>query len=157
MTFRLVAVMLTLALGAPAHAELYKWVDSEGRIQYSDRPPPPGASKEQRLNIPRNPPAAAIPAAPAAEGQPAEPKTAADKEVDYRKRKVDEEQARQKSEAEEKQRQEQCINAQQRLRGFEDAGRVYTVNEKGERQYIDDEARARGIEQARQDIGKYCR
>ena len=37
------------------------------------------------------------------------------------------------------------------------AGRVYTMNEKGERQYYDDEARMRGIEQARQDMAKYCK
>jgi hypothetical protein len=157
MIIRMLAVTLALAFGAPAHAQLYKWVDSEGKVQYSDKPPPAGASREQKLNIPKNPPAAAGPAAPVADGEPTSPQNAADKEMDFRKRKVEEDLARQKGETEERQRQDQCINAQQRLRGLEDAGRVYTVDEKGERQYLDDEARARGIEQARQDISKFCK
>lgn len=77
--------------------------------------------------------------------------------MDFRKRKVEEEQSKQKSEAAEKENQERCINAQRQLRNFEEAGRVYTMNEKGERQYYDDEARMRGIEQARQDMAKYCK
>lgn len=40
------ALTLTLALaalatlGTPAHAEVYKWVDANGRVQFSDKPPP---------------------------------------------------------------------------------------------------------------------
>lgn len=156
MMFRLLALTLALVLGAPVQAQLYKWVDSNGRVQYSDKPPPAGATKEKKLNIPKNPPAA-VPAAPAAGDQPAGPRTAAEKEMDFRKRKVEEEQSKQKSEAAEKENQERCISAQSQLRNFEEAGRVYTMNEKGERQYYDDEARMRGIEQARQDMAKYCK
>jgi hypothetical protein len=29
-----------LALGAVAHAEIYKWVDKDGKVHYSDQPPP---------------------------------------------------------------------------------------------------------------------
>lgn len=157
MILRLLVVTLALALGGPAQAQLYKWVDSEGKVQYSDKPPPADASGEQKLNIRKNPPSSAAPA-PAEEGQAAGPKTAAEKEMDFRKRKVEEEQARQKSQAEEKLRQEQCINAQQRLWTYEDAGRIFTVmDESGDRKYLDDESRARGIEQAQMDIAKYCK
>lgn len=156
MVFRLLALTLFLALGAPAQAQLYKWVDSEGRVQYSDKPPPAGATREQKLNIPKGSPAPA--AAPEAEGEPpAGPKTFAEKEMEYRKRKVEEEQARQKSQAEEKENQQLCQNAQRRLRTYEEAGRIYTMDEKGERSYVDDEGRTRGLQQAQQDIAKYCK
>ncbi|RPI47733.1 MAG: glutaredoxin family protein [Betaproteobacteria bacterium] len=47
----LVAVVLTLAL--PAQAAMYKWVDSQGRVQYSDIPPPPNVKNvEERKLVP---------------------------------------------------------------------------------------------------------
>ena len=37
----------------PAHAAMYKWVDEQGRVQYSDLPPPPNArSVEERKLVP---------------------------------------------------------------------------------------------------------
>jgi len=35
------AVVLLGSLALPAAAAVYKWVDPQGRIHYSDRPPPP--------------------------------------------------------------------------------------------------------------------
>src|SRR5258706_15255499 len=41
MVARLSAVLIaTLAFSAPASAELYKWVDKNGIINYTDAPPP---------------------------------------------------------------------------------------------------------------------
>lgn len=34
-----------LLLAAPAHAQVYKWVDANGKVTFSDLPPPAGASK----------------------------------------------------------------------------------------------------------------
>jgi Skp family chaperone for outer membrane proteins len=36
----LTALLLTTLLGTAAHAEVYKWVDANGRVQFSDKPPP---------------------------------------------------------------------------------------------------------------------
>jgi hypothetical protein len=43
-------------------AELYRWVDENGKIHYSDTPPPPSARRSDRKRIPGN--AAASPALP---------------------------------------------------------------------------------------------
>ncbi len=51
--YKLVALLLGLVLIAtPAVADLYKWIGADGRINYSDTPPPPGAKKveKKRLN-----------------------------------------------------------------------------------------------------------
>ena len=45
----LLAVMMSSAL--PAQAETYKWVDAEGRVHYSDQPPPPSAKKSERKQL----------------------------------------------------------------------------------------------------------
>jgi hypothetical protein len=36
----LLATVLLLAASVPAHADLYKWVDERGVVNYGDRPPP---------------------------------------------------------------------------------------------------------------------
>ena len=43
---RLPALILALA-ALPAHAEVYKWVDAKGQINYSNAPPPSVAGKAQ--------------------------------------------------------------------------------------------------------------
>ena len=44
--------LIALTLAAPAAAELYRWTDSQGRVHYSDQPPPPEIKKIKRLAIP---------------------------------------------------------------------------------------------------------
>ena len=39
-----IALLLPLLLPASAHSEMYKWVDEEGNISYSDQPPFKGAN-----------------------------------------------------------------------------------------------------------------
>lgn len=39
--------MLLLLLAVPARAEVYRWVDAEGRVHYGDKPPAPGARPAQ--------------------------------------------------------------------------------------------------------------
>jgi glutaredoxin len=48
---KIIAVLLGCALIAPAQAAMYKWTDAQGRVQYSDTPPPANARKaeEQKL------------------------------------------------------------------------------------------------------------
>lgn len=38
-------------LAFSAHAEVYKWTDSSGRVQFSDQPPPASQGKAQRMNL----------------------------------------------------------------------------------------------------------
>jgi hypothetical protein len=45
----LTVLLCFLAFGA--HAEVYKWTDSSGRIQFSDQPPPASQGKAQRMNL----------------------------------------------------------------------------------------------------------
>lgn len=154
---------LLLALALPVHAQLYKWVDADGKVHYSDKPPPANAKKEQTLNIRTTPAEAPAPAATEGEGKPAEAKpaatalTPAEREMEYRKRKVEEEQKKQKAEAEQKHMQDNCLNAQRRARTYTEAGRIYTVDEKGDRVYLDDEARMRNLQDAQQEIARYCK
>lgn len=37
---RMVLALLLIAAASPAHAQVYRWVDAEGRVHYTDKPPP---------------------------------------------------------------------------------------------------------------------
>jgi len=49
--FAVVVLLLPLA----AQAQTYRWLDAEGNVHYSDTPPPPGARKIERVNLPDQP------------------------------------------------------------------------------------------------------
>lgn len=42
-------ILLALLLAWPAYAGVYKWTDAQGRIQYSDTPPPTAKSTQLKL------------------------------------------------------------------------------------------------------------
>ena len=44
-----VLILLALFLAGPAAAGVYKWTDAQGRVQYSDSPPPAAKTTQLRL------------------------------------------------------------------------------------------------------------
>jgi hypothetical protein len=66
MSFFRILVLATLMAGV-AHAQMYKWVDENGRTQYTQTPPPPG-KKAEVIQSQKKAPAAAetAPVAPTA-------------------------------------------------------------------------------------------
>lgn len=74
----LAAGLLALLLAPPAGAEVYKWIDDKGVVNYSSTPPPPGRAAKE---LPQNAPGVSvIPAPPAPPPAPA--KSATDQRVD---------------------------------------------------------------------------
>ena len=51
---RLISIAMLIAIALPAHAAMYKWVDAQGRVQYSDTPPPAGTKNVQEHKVVRN-------------------------------------------------------------------------------------------------------
>lgn len=154
MLVRIALSVLLLGLAMPASAQLYKWLDPEGRVHYTDQPPPPDAKQDQKLNIKKTQPGT-VPA-PSSEEKPAS-QSYQERELEFKKRKVEQEQSQAKATEQEKQEQDLCRSARQRLATFQEAGRVYSVDEKGERVYTDDAARQRYLDEAQQDIAKHCK
>lgn len=158
--------LLVLALAAatfamPAHAQ-WKWRDANGRITASDLPPPREVPEKDILQRPnaavRPPPAPA--ASAAASAAPPTVKPAGDKELEARK-KAAEQQAQAKSKAEEERnaatRAENCRRARSHLATLESGQRMFRVNDKGEREIIDDRTRAQETQRAREVISSDCR
>ncbi|HWH46197.1 MAG TPA: glutaredoxin family protein [Burkholderiales bacterium] len=54
-------LIVLISLAALAQAETYKWVDAEGKVHYSDQPPPPDARKSERKQLGDKPAEVALP------------------------------------------------------------------------------------------------
>jgi hypothetical protein len=133
---------------------MYRWVDDKGVTHYSENPPP--GRKAQQIQ--------AAPSSPSTDPKPAEPaSTWSDKERDFRRRSIERDQAeeasKRKQAGEQQQaamRKQRCAAAQRALRVLNDQVPVYRINEKGEREFIEDADRPRAIERAKQGIETYC-
>lgn len=156
------AGMLALAIGLfltipMVAAELYKWTDAEGKVHYSDQPPPPEVKTPVTVK-PRRP--AAETTAPGQEAAPAAgaAKTYVEQEAEFRKRQVE---AAEKAEAEKKaadakaEKQRTCSRAKAQLASLQ-AGRIARPNASGEREYLTDAEIAQEIERTRQAMDANC-
>src|SRR5260221_10575262 len=113
---------LLFALGT-AHAQLYRWVDKDGKVRYGDTPPP--GAKTSSIKAP--PPGPVTPAAASKDAKDAKdgkaakkgPLTAAEKEQDYRDRQDAAKKAAEKEEEENRAkatRADNCNRAKEQLR-----------------------------------------
>ena len=143
-------------LALPAEAQ-WKWRDKGGRVQYSDLPPPASVGEQDILQRPNGaqrqgaaPAAAGAPAvraavaASAASGATLAPKTV-EPELEAKRRKVEEEKAAQAKAEEQKlaaARADNCGRAKAQLRTIDDGIRIARTNASGEREILDDKARA---------------
>jgi len=156
--------VLTLALllaALPASAVLYKWVDQAGKVHYSDQPPPDGAKKSGVINAPApSAPSTPKPSGDAANAAPKAPPTAAEQEMEFRKRRLEaaETEAKRQQEAqaaEEKKRN--CAQATNRLTALEAGGRLTKYGPNGETLYLSDAEIGRELGEARKIADSWCK
>lgn len=157
-----IAVLLAIwCISASAFAQ-YVWLDEHGIKQYSDVAPPPSVPNNRILKQPH---AAAIqlqsdksaekPADAASDDATKAPMTTADKEADYKKRKLEQE-AKDKKIAEETKRkqanEENCTRAKAYLESLKSGMRITTTDSNGERSYLTDDDRAKEVSRAQESI-----
>ena len=157
---RLLMLCCVCALPLAASAQ-WQWMDRDGKKVFSDQPPPIDVPEKNIVRRPGSPSArssfAPGPADPAAAGsEPARaPASAArptgvDKELEEKARKAEEaEKAKQAAEAQKvaKAKADNCNRARQGKATFDSGMRVARLNAQGEREVMDDKARA--VEQQR--------
>jgi len=166
-----------LQASADAHAQ-WKWRDENGRVHYSDQPPPPGVppsrimrsvDKGPPLTVASTPPSseAASSARGASGGAPAQPgkgaantpKSWAERALELRKR---------EAERQEDQRKEEdlarkaaalgqvCDGMRSEVRTLESGMRIARVNAQGEQEIVSDEERAARLDVLRKDTQAHC-
>lgn len=164
---RIMILVALVAFTATATAQLYRWTDKDGRVHYTATPPPPGV-ESRTLQTPSAPPPApasddAAKDASANDASAKEarkgPLTPAEQEQEFRKRQLEAQKAREKQAQADKDaetKRQNCARAREALATFESGQRISRTSAQGERYFLDDQARARETEAARQAVRDWC-
>ena len=153
-TFSLILLaVLTLSLLPTAFAgKVYKWVDKDGSVHYSAEKP---AAASQELKVKSK---------PSSSGEDSETQSSDDDEQ-AKKEKTEEEKVKVSSEKEaaevekrnEEVRKKNCSIAKRKAATIEQGGRLYEVDESGERHYWDDDTRRAKMDEAETQIKEWCK
>ena len=164
---RRVAMLAATLLFAAEVAAQWAWKDDNGRLVFSDRPPPSSIKPEQLVRQPGT--GSSQPALRAGDELPrdaskpdvskAGPKTLAEREMEDRKRQTERAEAEKKS-AEQQQlaqrRQQECERSRGYLRALEDGVRVTRTDAQGNREFLDDSQRSAEQARVREMITRDC-
>lgn len=156
-TTALVATVLLALLSLTVGAQVYRWVDKDGKVQYSDQPPPPGAGKAEATRITSSTPSSGASAAPTAPPKAAPGKAEPGKAP--AKGKAEPENAA-KAEAEARQKRETaefCQNARGEIRQLQDGYRLSVTSPEGEVRFIEDDERAARIARLQKQVAETCK
>jgi hypothetical protein len=167
---RFAQLLIALLAASSVQAQVYKCIDSAGRVVYSQNPCPanttPGTISRRLGAAPASSPAAASSDPASAEkagkegaAKGAAPKTPADQEQAFRKRLLDRDKVDKEVEqklAEAKRKEDNCRNARERLAQYEIGGRIARIDAQGERYYEGDAQIEQEKARARSDVAQYC-
>jgi hypothetical protein len=150
--------VLAVAAAGTVHAQAYRWVDKSGHVGYGDTPPPGVKATPLRAVVP-------APSAPAQDASGAKeakrgPMTPAEKEIDFRRRMKEAQEAAAKADKERREAEEKKVNcetARQSLQTLESGQRIVRVDSKGERYFISDTQRAQDTTRAREAVSQWCK
>jgi hypothetical protein len=167
LVLRRVAMLAVGLLLAAEVAAQWAWKDDNGRLVFSDRPPPgsikpeqivrqPGGSSTQSVlrsgeDLPRD--------TTKVDASKAAPRTTAEREMEFRKRQTERAEAEKKS-AEQQQlaqrRQQECERSRGYLRALEDGVRITRTDGQGNREFLDDSQRNAEMARVREMIARDC-
>ncbi len=139
--------VLVLALASvPAPAEIYKWVDSAGRVHFGDRPPP-GKHKTWQGQ-----------AATTADPHLAERRRKQRRLLEAFEQEQDEKRAaEERAERHRASRRRECARARHQLEMVDRHGRVYELDDVGERRYWNAQTRERQRARISNYLEAHCR
>ena len=146
MTRLVVAAELVLFATLAVAQTVFKWVDEKGVTHYSEKPPEDRKSSKVEIKV--------EPAKPGADDWKA-------REQQFRQRQIEQSQkadaeAQQKAKAD-GERAKRCARARESLDTLRNARRVHTLNDKGERVYMEDGERPAEIAKWEREAADACR
>jgi hypothetical protein len=152
--FRSICLVVLAALSSGVYAQ-WQWLDKDGRKIFSDRAPPPDVPDKNIVKRPGQHKAALNPveaealgsgAAASASSAASAPKiSGVDKDLADKKKKAEQaDVAKRKAEEDKvaKTKADNCVRAKQAKAGLESGVRISRTNQQGEREILDDAARA---------------
>lgn len=154
-------MVLGCALSLAAAAQ-WQWIDNSGSKVFSDRGPPPDIPAKNILKQPGGVPKAVPVTTPTVPASAAlAPKiSGVDKALEEKKKQAEDAEAAQRKAELDKNaaaRAENCKLAKQSKSNFESGMRIARTNEKGEREILDDTARASELKRVQEVITSDCK
>lgn len=162
-------LLCTVCVIATTALAQWQWTDKDGRRVFSDRAPPADIPEKNILKrpggrsakeSPTSTASAALVSTSAPQAVVSVPKlSGVDKDLAEKKKKAEEAQAAKRKEDEErvlKAKVENCARAKQAKAGFDSGVRMTRFNEKGEREILDDAARAAEMQRVQSIISSDC-
>lgn len=145
---RLILLAIALAAAPLAVAQLYKYVDKDGKTVYTDQPP--SGAETKQMNVPSS----AIGNAPA----PGKTAVQQDKELQKSRDKAKEgEKKSEEKEARARAETERCESAKGAYAQYSLGGRITKLDDKGEKVFLGDAEIDAARERARQQVDQYCK
>jgi hypothetical protein len=145
---RFAPLAFAMLVSSPASAQVYKWVDEQGVTHYGERPP----QGQKATPVTATPPSGAG----SSQANPQSSQDWRDRDIEFQKRRIQREQQEEREALAAKTRQQRCNAAKDDLRRMESVARLYDLNEKGERVYLDDAEKKAEIDRARQFMARNC-
>lgn len=143
----LISAALGLFMYTAGADQVYRWVDKDGHVHYSQTPPASTGVNAQTVNI--------VPPAPDPTTLQNE-QNLAQQMQDKNKQAQDAQQKDQVAQQQKDQQKKECDYLQQRLAILQQSGRVATVDAQGNKNYISDDDRAKQMQQLQDQISKEC-
>jgi Domain of unknown function (DUF4124) len=148
---RALILAVAVAFVPAAGAELYKYVDKDGKTVYSDTPPANVDAKQINVQSGR----ASTAAAPASG-----PKTAIERDKELQKGRDEAKEKQKKADQAQQEaadKEYRCAQARSNYAMYADGGRITKYNEKGERVYLGDAELELERERSRRDMDEACK
>ncbi len=145
-------LILLLSLGQGAAADVYRWVDENGRVHFGDRPPANEAAETTTVETQDTPPSSPG-TAPGSSDRGVTRQRLLDQ---YQKEREAKQEATQKKREEEQRREQLCVQARTELENYQIHPVLYEMAPNGERRYLSDQERAQTIAEARQAVEHWC-
>lgn len=142
-------LFLLLLVPASAAAEIYKWIDEEGNVHYSQQRPPADAQPKSTETIKVN------------SGAASEADLKGLQRDIERSNKIFEDRAKQKEEqeqaaAEQAIRKQNCEKVRLNLQKLQEVQRVFHTDEEGNRVRVGEEQRQADITRAQEQVEEWC-
>jgi hypothetical protein len=147
----LCALLCCVPIGV-ATAQVFKWVDEKGVTHYGERPPQ-GQKAQPVETKPLNTPAPGPASSP---GKAQGGENWQEQNLEFQRRRIQRERQAERDQQGAKDRQRRCNIARDDLRRLESSRRLYDLNDKGERVYLDDAGRTAALERARRSVERSC-
>lgn len=151
-----VGVAMLVAWQNADAGQMYRWVDKDGRVHFSDQPPPTGVKQSEQLALPATPQPfneATTTAADSAAERAAKLRQSADgMQADRQAR----QQQKAEAAADKAKREQACARAKAELSKFDTANLKFMVDENNERRAMSDSEFRMVESELRQRVEKAC-